>query len=111
MSGSVSIYAGRPFAGFANPSKVAPPAGALARASGSGKTLQVQATATASGWYSVYVYAASATPSSGLTVTYQTPACAALARAALRPAGAVVPPIRVVHGLAARLAALGWRRR
>ena len=52
-----------------------------------------------------------ATPSSGLTVTYQTPACAALARAALRPAGAVVPPIRVVHGLAARLAALGWRRR
>ncbi len=67
-NGRLLVYAGNPFVGRPNPVKLAPPAGALASATGGGK-LVVSTTALPAGDYAAFFSASSTMRSSLGSVT------------------------------------------
>lgn len=69
VSGTLSIYAGNPFAGLADPVKLSPPAGALTSDKGNKASYAVAIVGRPAGLYTVYVFTGSATPASTATVT------------------------------------------
>jgi hypothetical protein len=67
--GTVSIYAGNPFAGGPDPVRRNPPSGALASTSGRRTTFSVTTGSKPAGPYTVYLYAGANTSASTGTVT------------------------------------------
>lgn len=69
ISGTLSIYAGNPFSGLADPVKVSPPSGALTTDKGNKSSFSTAIVGQPAGLYTAYFFTGSATAASSGTVT------------------------------------------
>ncbi|MEI7743554.1 MAG: IPT/TIG domain-containing protein [Chloroflexota bacterium] len=69
IAGTLSIYAGNPFAGQADPVKLSPPGGALTSTKGNASSFSTAIVGRPAGLYTIYFFAGSAVAASSGTVT------------------------------------------
>ena len=70
VKGTLSIYAGTPFAGRSDPVKLSPPAGALVTNSGQKTTFAATIVGQSAGTYTAYFFASGAVAASSASISY-----------------------------------------